>query len=71
MELATGGELFDRILARGSYSEKDAAKLIYQLLDALRYLHEEVSKMHLMKILFIGISNRKTCFSRIVQKMQI
>ena len=44
--LATGGELFERILARGSYTEVDAAKLIKQLLDAIEYLHDEVDIVH-------------------------
>uniref|UniRef100_A0A1I8IQ67 Protein kinase domain-containing protein n=1 Tax=Macrostomum lignano TaxID=282301 RepID=A0A1I8IQ67_9PLAT len=40
LELVTGGELFDRIVSRGSYNEKDASQCIGQLLDGLRYLHE-------------------------------
>lgn len=40
MELVTGGELFDRIISKGSYTEKDATELIRQVLDALEYLHE-------------------------------
>ncbi|KAI8928586.1 kinase-like domain-containing protein [Entophlyctis helioformis] len=40
MELASGGELFDRILAKGSYTEKDAASIVKQLISALAYLHE-------------------------------
>jgi len=39
MELVTGGELFDRIVSKGSYSEKDSALCIYQLCDALSTLH--------------------------------
>eukprot|EP00731_Ephydatia_muelleri_P001211 Em0001g1211a len=39
MELVTGGELFDRIIAKGSYTEKDASYLIRQVLDACNYLH--------------------------------
>ena len=35
----TGGELFDRIIAKGSYTEKDASNLIHQILDAVNYLH--------------------------------
>ena len=35
----TGGELFDRIIAKGSFSEKDATVLIIQVLNALDYLH--------------------------------
>lgn len=40
MELVTGGELFDRIVERGFYSEKDAALVVQQLLEAIKYLHE-------------------------------
>jgi len=41
MDLVTGGELFDRIVEKGSYSEKDAADLIKQVLSAVAYMHEE------------------------------
>ncbi|XP_040912992.1 calcium/calmodulin-dependent protein kinase IGb [Toxotes jaculatrix] len=40
MELVTGGELFDRILDRGVYSEKDASAVIQQVLQAVSYLHQ-------------------------------
>ncbi|XP_037627842.1 calcium/calmodulin-dependent protein kinase IGb isoform X2 [Sebastes umbrosus] len=40
MELVSGGELFDRILDRGVYSEKDASSVIQQVLQAVSYLHE-------------------------------
>jgi len=39
MELVTGGELFDRIVDRGHYCEKDAALAMQQLCSALEYLH--------------------------------
>ncbi|XP_010819874.2 calcium/calmodulin-dependent protein kinase type 1B isoform X1 [Bos taurus] len=39
MELVTGGELFDRIMERGSYTEKDASHLVAQVLGAVSYLH--------------------------------
>ena len=36
----TGGELFDRIVQKGSYTEQDASYLIQQVLQALEDLHE-------------------------------
>lgn len=36
----SGGELFDRILERGVYTEKDASIVIRQVLGAVHYLHE-------------------------------
>ncbi|XP_074106748.1 calcium/calmodulin-dependent protein kinase I isoform X1 [Cotesia typhae] len=41
MELVTGGELFDRIVEKGSYTEKDASGLIRQVLEAVDYMHEQ------------------------------
>lgn len=41
MELVTGGELFDRIVEKGSYTEKDASNLIRQVLEAVDYMHEQ------------------------------
>ncbi|MGH0125506.1 UNVERIFIED_CONTAM: hypothetical protein FKN15_043356 [Acipenser sinensis] len=35
LELVTGGELFDRIVQRGYYSERDAAHVIKQILEAV------------------------------------
>jgi len=39
MELVSGGELFDRIVAKGSYTEADAAEVIKTLCQALSYMH--------------------------------
>ncbi|XP_077398850.1 calcium/calmodulin-dependent protein kinase type 1D-like [Vanacampus margaritifer] len=39
MQLVSGGELFDRILDRGVYSEMDASRVIQQVLHAVSYLH--------------------------------
>ncbi|KAL4955442.1 kinase-like domain-containing protein [Aspergillus filifer] len=39
-QLATGGELFDRICEYGKFTEKDASQTIRQVLDAVNYLHQ-------------------------------
>lgn len=39
-DLAGGGELFQQLLKKGSYTEKDASNLTRQMLDGLQYLHE-------------------------------
>ncbi|CAJ0757173.1 6624_t:CDS:2 [Entrophospora sp. SA101] len=38
--LALGGELFDRICAKGNYYERDAAHLVRSITDAVAYLHD-------------------------------
>jgi len=38
-ELVTGGELFDKIVELGQYSEKDASVLVYKMVSAIQYLH--------------------------------
>jgi len=40
MELVKGKELFDKIVERGMYSERDAANIILQVVSAVKYLHE-------------------------------
>jgi len=39
MELVTGGELFDQIVSRGTYGERDAANIVQQILCAVEYMH--------------------------------
>lgn len=39
MELCTGGELFDQITTKGSFSEKEASYVMKQVLSAIRYAH--------------------------------
>mmetsp|Transcript_37213 Transcript_37213/g.106291 ORF Transcript_37213/g.106291 Transcript_37213/m.106291 type:complete len:431 (+) Transcript_37213:2-1294(+) len=39
MECMEGGELFDRVVDRGVFSEKDAAEALWQMLLALNYIH--------------------------------
>jgi serine/threonine protein kinase len=36
----TGGELFDRIVNSGNFSERDAAKYTYQITSAMKYCHD-------------------------------
>lgn len=50
-ELCTGGELFDRIIQKtqsdeGHFSERDAAKLIQCILDAISYCHDQKGIVH-------------------------
>ena len=37
----TGGELFDRIVEKGSYTEQDASYLIRQVLEAVDFMHDK------------------------------
>jgi len=39
MELVKGSELFDRIVEKGFYSERNAMNIVTQILDAVAYLH--------------------------------
>mmetsp|Transcript_10955 Transcript_10955/g.17566 ORF Transcript_10955/g.17566 Transcript_10955/m.17566 type:complete len:426 (-) Transcript_10955:893-2170(-) len=50
-ELCTGGELYDRVLEKaeseeGHFQEDDAAILIRDILDAIRYIHDEKHIVH-------------------------
>eukprot|EP00053_Salpingoeca_punica_P015134 m.138494 g.138494 ORF g.138494 m.138494 type:complete len:368 (+) comp16631_c0_seq1:575-1678(+) len=40
LEMLSGGELFDQICDRGTYTEKDASTLLKEILVALKYLHD-------------------------------
>ncbi|EDO42276.1 predicted protein [Nematostella vectensis] len=40
LELVTGGELFDRVVEKGYYCEKDAADAIKMILEAVGHLHK-------------------------------
>ena len=50
-ELCTGGELYDKVIEKseseeGHFSEEDAAVLIRDILDAIRYIHDELNIVH-------------------------
>ncbi|KAG8729973.1 hypothetical protein FRC11_007615, partial [Ceratobasidium sp. 423] len=40
LDLCTGGELFDRIRAKGNYYEADAAELVHTILLAVQHIHD-------------------------------
>ncbi|GMG19013.1 unnamed protein product [Ambrosiozyma monospora] len=40
-QLATGGELFERLVKKTSFTERDACSIIYQMLTAIDYLHSK------------------------------
>lgn len=39
MEMASGGEMYDRVVAKGRYSEAEARQALRMLLNGLSYLH--------------------------------
>lgn len=41
LDLLTGGELFDKLIKKGTYTEKEAAICISKLLSALEYIHSK------------------------------
>ena len=41
MQYCEGGELFDRVVTKSAYSERDASEIIFNLLQALEYLHSK------------------------------
>jgi calcium/calmodulin-dependent protein kinase I len=40
-DLCTGGELFQRIVERGTYTESIASDLVRQMLEGVSYLHSQ------------------------------
>ena len=46
MELLQGGDLFDRIVQKGSYTEVESRRVMRRLLNAVYYLHEVQNVVH-------------------------
>lgn len=55
----TGGELFDRIVEKGSYTEKDASHLIRQVLEAVDFMHEQGIVHRDLKVLSEALNSLK------------
>lgn len=56
----SGGELFDRIVEKGSYTEKDAANLIQQILEAVNYMHGQGVVHRDLKVSTSGASSGRS-----------
>ncbi|KAJ5068205.1 serine/threonine-protein kinase fhke-related [Anaeramoeba ignava] len=41
LELCTGGELFDKIIAKGKYTEEESRQVTKQILSVVKYLHNQ------------------------------
>ena len=46
IELVRGGELFDRIVAKSSYNEKEARALVKMFLEVMCYVHHTAGVVH-------------------------
>ena len=44
LELAEGGELFDKIIEKTKFNEAEAKLHFYQMASAINYLHSKVTK---------------------------
>jgi calcium-dependent protein kinase len=67
MELCSGGELFDRIKSQGNYSEKDAAKVLRQMFEGIRYMHSKgVAHCDLKPDNFLFLSKAKDAPLKII-----
>lgn len=56
MELIAGGELFDRIVKKTFYNEKEARDLVYVLLSAIKFIHDK-DIVHRYSFVFFFLSS--------------
>eukprot|EP00493_Phyllostaurus_siculus_P020097 UN20419 len=59
MELVSGGELLDTLVARGTYTEEDASRGVRQVLLAIRYLHSQGVVHRDLKLQNLLLSNKE------------
>ena len=70
-ELLDGGELYEKVVQLKYFREKDAAKIIYQVLLSLSYMHARNTIHRYLSVQFkiIGISSQRTfCWSRMMMR---
>lgn len=62
-DLASGGELFQRLLYQGTFTEKDASHLISQVLEGVVYLHNhDASTLYTSLYIYIYCLSTNTIF---------
>lgn len=64
MEYAAGGELFDRIVKAGRFSEDEARFFFQQLISGVEYCHKMVSKHSscwIQRSLLLALQNLQEC----------
>ncbi|KAI7746794.1 hypothetical protein M8C21_007701 [Ambrosia artemisiifolia] len=62
MELCAGGELFDRIIAQGHYTEKAAAAICRQIVNVVHVIAESMSEEEIkgLKAMFVNMDTDKS-----------
>jgi serine/threonine protein kinase len=69
LELVTGGELFQKIVETGYFSEHKAARILKQIIEAIAYLHSHDVIHRGNAYLSIAVSSSLTYFCRLKSKI--